>query len=108
MNVVPALVLRFHAFDDKRVRFRIPILANSRDLPGYFHTGLASGDAEAVVQDLLRDIQPWRRRPDRRQLVAEGRIPLIEFLSQTTPPIPAKCNNYSVHVCVSWLLIPRG
>src|SRR5689334_18325292 len=45
MNIVTMLLLGLYAFHDERVHFRIPILANSRDLPGYLHTRLTAADA---------------------------------------------------------------
>jgi hypothetical protein len=56
--------------DRERMSTSERIAPHTRHLPRHLHFGRAAGDREPVAGDLARDIEPWGRCADRRQLVA--------------------------------------
>ena len=56
MQISTSLLADFVFYHPNRMRLGVSILANASHHPRHFHAGLAARDFEAVVANLLRDV----------------------------------------------------
>ena len=79
-DIRAARVGRLVLFDGNAIRLGVRIMADAGHLPGDLHAWRAAGDAEAVILDLLGDIQAGRGRAESLLRSGAARAKLDEIV----------------------------
>src|SRR5215471_10253512 len=77
MDVVTTFLYVLLLFHNRRVGLGVGILTYPRDLPRNLHSRRTASDLEAVVRDLLGNVQPRTWRAEGSELVAK--MPVHSF-----------------------------